>query len=56
MTRINRSREEWQAFADEWIHTPGDRGRYVRHLKERFGESVLDGIRYLLTLVQLIEA
>jgi glutaconate CoA-transferase subunit A len=45
MTRINRSREEWQAFADEWIHTPGDRGGYVRNLKERFGESVLDGIR-----------
>jgi glutaconate CoA-transferase subunit A len=40
MTRVNRSREEWQAFADEWIFGPGDRAGYVRHLKQRFGDDV----------------
>jgi glutaconate CoA-transferase subunit A len=44
MTRINRSREDWQAFASEWIFGPGDRAGYVGHLKDRFGQDVLDGI------------
>ncbi len=44
MTRINRTREEWEAFAQEWIHDASDRAGYVRHLKERFGEDALDAI------------
>src|SRR5688572_33035421 len=44
-TRINRTREDWQAFADEWIHAPGDRAGYIRHLRERFGEDALEAIK-----------
>lgn len=45
MNKINRSRENWQAFADEWIHGVGDRAGYVRRIKERFGAGALEGIR-----------
>jgi hypothetical protein len=44
MSRITKSREEWQRFADEWIHGVGDRAGYVRHYRERFGDEALDGI------------
>jgi glutaconate CoA-transferase, subunit A len=44
MGRINRSAEEWQAFADEWIYGVGDRAGYIRRIKDLFGEDALEGI------------
>ena len=45
MTKINRSREEWQAFADAWIFGPKDRAAYVRQIAELYGADALEGIR-----------
>jgi len=45
MSRITRSYEGWQAYADEWIYGVKDRAGYIEHYIERFGEAALAAIR-----------
>lgn len=45
MNRITRSREGWQAFADEWVYGVPDRAGYVAQYREVFGDAALDFIR-----------
>jgi glutaconate CoA-transferase subunit A len=40
-----RSRESWQAHADEWIYGVEDRAGYLAHLRERFGDDWLENVR-----------
>lgn len=41
MGRIGRTREDWEAFANEWIYGVEDHAGYMRHYVERFGEANL---------------
>jgi len=44
MGRVGYSREEWHAFADEWIYGMPDHAAYMSHYRERFGERNLAAI------------
>lgn len=45
MGPMNRSRDGWKAFADEWIYGVADRAAYIEHYKEVFGEAALEALR-----------
>jgi glutaconate CoA-transferase subunit A len=45
MSRLSRSREGWEAYADEWIYGVQDRAGYIAHYRERFGDEALAAIR-----------
>ncbi|MCC7363998.1 MAG: CoA transferase subunit A [Dehalococcoidia bacterium] len=45
MSRINRTREDWDAYAAEWIHGVADRAAYVRRIQELFGKDALEQLR-----------
>ena len=44
MSRMTRSRTEWDAFAAEWIHGVRDRAAYIDHYREVFGDAALDAL------------
>ena len=44
MNRIGRSRDEWTAWAAEWIYGLADNAAYMEHYRESYGADALGGI------------
>ena len=42
MSRVGRSKEDFEAFRDEWIDGVADRAGYIQRYIERFGQEALD--------------